>query len=78
MSSYQLAEGLPCISVLDDMCASCQIGKMHRKSFPINKAGRASQKLELIHSDDCGPMQTPSLSGNKYFVVFIVDYTRMV
>ena len=33
-------------------------------------------KLRLVHSDVCGPMQTQSIGGAKYFVTFIDDYTR--
>ena len=29
-----------------------------------------------MHSDVCGPMQTQSIGGAKYFVTFIDDYTR--
>ncbi|BBG99302.1 zinc ion-binding protein, partial [Prunus dulcis] len=38
---------------------------------------RASQPLELIHLDICGPMQTITLGGNRYFLTFIDDHTRM-
>jgi len=30
----------------------------------------------LVHSDVCGPMQTESIGGSKYFVTFIDDYSR--
>jgi len=33
--------------------------------------------LELIHADLCGPMQTNSLGGSHYFLLFTDDYTRM-
>jgi hypothetical protein len=32
--------------------------------------------LELVHTDLCGPMQTRSLGGAYYFLLFIDDYTR--
>ena len=31
----------------------------------------------LVHADVCGPMQTFSLSGSKYFLIFIDDFSRM-
>ena len=37
---------------------------------------RSTRKLQLVHSDICGPMQTQSIGGAKYFVTFIDDYTR--
>ncbi|KAG2947795.1 hypothetical protein PC119_g28461 [Phytophthora cactorum] len=34
---------------------------------------RAKQVLEVVHSDVCGPMQTPTFGGKRYFVTFIDD-----
>ncbi|KAG8492727.1 hypothetical protein CXB51_010487 [Gossypium anomalum] len=52
------------------------MGKQARLPFPTNTTWRASSKLELVHSDVCGPMRTESLSGNRYFILFIDDCTR--
>lgn len=57
-------------------CEVCAEGKHSRSSFPVN-GSRASELLEVIHSDVCGPMSTVSLGGNKYYVSFIDDYSRM-
>lgn len=32
--------------------------------------------LELMHTDICGPMQTRSLGGAYYFLLFVDDCTR--
>ena len=45
-------------------------------SFP-KSTWKASQKLQLIHSDVAGPQRTPSLKGSLYYVDFIHDFTRM-
>ena len=45
--------------------------------FPIKKDKRASNCIELIHTDLCGSMQTKSLGGSIYFLLFIDDYSRM-
>lgn len=58
-------------------CTICIEAKQPR--LPFNNIGsRASQPLELIHSDLCGPMETLSLGGMKYFLTFVDDYTRKV
>lgn len=57
-------------------CEVCAEGKHSRSSFPVN-GSRASELLEVVHSDVCGPMSTLSLGGNKYYVSFIDDYSRM-
>ena len=52
------------------------LGKMQRSSFPKDGSVRATRKLQLIHSDVCGPMQTPSLGNHLYFVTFIDGHSR--
>ena len=57
------------------VCKCCCEGKQTRKSFkPSTK--RASEVLQLIHSDLCGPMETTSLGGSRYFLTFMDDCTK--
>nr|KYP66486.1 Retrovirus-related Pol polyprotein from transposon TNT 1-94 [Cajanus cajan] len=56
-------------------CDYCVFGKHHRVSFK-KSSNRKKNKLELVHSDVCGPMEVESLGGNKYFVTFIDDASR--
>ncbi|KAG8487897.1 hypothetical protein CXB51_018808 [Gossypium anomalum] len=64
------------VEVRNIVCEVCQLGKQARLPFPINKAWSAQEKLELVHSDVCGPMKSPYLNDSKYFVLFIDDLTR--
>ena len=57
-------------------CEGCLAGKMCRKPFSAVGEIRSIRKLQLVHSDVCGPMHTHSIGGAKYFVTFIDDYTR--
>ena len=59
------------------ICHGCELGKSHCLPFPSSNK-RASQPLELVHSDLVGPLQSNSIQGNKYFATFIDDYTRVV
>ena len=68
--------GLPRIDSTN-LCEGCIYGKQTRKSFPVGKAKRALAYLELIHADLCGSMQTKSLCGSTYFLLFIDNYSRM-
>jgi histone deacetylase 1/2 len=55
------------------ICVSCQLGKS--KQLPFSDSSRESTTpLELIHSDVWSTF-TPSLSGCRYYVIFIDDYT---
>ena len=48
---------------------------MTKRPF-TGKGIRASQPLELIHSDVCEPMNVKARGGYEYFVTFIDDYSR--
>ena len=56
-------------------CEGCVEGKMCRKPFSLVGV-RSNRKLQLVHSDVCGPLPTESLGGHKYFVTFTDDYSR--
>nr|GEV84249.1 putative ribonuclease H-like domain-containing protein [Tanacetum cinerariifolium] len=72
---YARVEGRGTIAI--NTKKGCEFEKSRR--LPFSKAGvtRAAYKLEIVQSDIYGPMSTPSWSCNKYFVLFIDDYTRM-
>jgi transposase InsO family protein len=59
----------------DSVCEGCVYGKQHRLPFPKAGRTRATKIGELVHSDVCGPMGTPSPSGSKYFVIFKDDFS---
>ncbi|KAG8381639.1 hypothetical protein BUALT_Bualt06G0142500 [Buddleja alternifolia] len=72
-----VSDGL--ISPLDlknlPVCESCLEGKMTKRPFK-GKGNRATQLLELIHTDVCGPMNIQARGGFEYFITFIDDYSR--
>ena len=58
------------------VCEACLEGKQHRQ--PSHKpATRASEPLELVHSDLCGPIDPTTYGGTNYYVLFTDDFTRM-
>lgn len=56
-------------------CEVCIMGKQIRNPFH-HEHERAKNKLEIIHSDICGPFRTTSMGGARYFCTFIDDNTR--
>ena len=57
-------------------CEGCVEGKVCRRPFKSIREIKSTRKLQLIHSDVCGPMQVESFGGKKYFVTFIDDFSR--
>ena len=51
---------------------------MQRKLFKSVDHEQSTKKLELIHSDICGPIQVDSIGGSRYFTTFIDDSTHCV
>jgi hypothetical protein len=68
---------LPYIEDKKNICKGCALGKIHRESFLKKNTWRAKAPLELMHIDICGPMSTNSHGGNRYFITFIDDFSRM-
>ncbi|KAI3675541.1 hypothetical protein L1987_85131 [Smallanthus sonchifolius] len=75
LCSNQLVYGLPKLKHWN-VCEICVHGKLTRASFPA-ESFRTMEVLDLIHADVCGPMPTKSLGGNRYFLLFTDDASRM-
>ena len=59
----------------DPICEPCLSGKMNANPFPSSTT-RASKPLKLIHTDLHGPFKVRTMSGYRYWITFIDDYTR--
>jgi transposase InsO family protein len=44
--------------------------------MPKKANWRASEKLQLIHSDLCGPITPTTVSNKRYILTFIDDFSR--
>ena len=70
--------GLPKLKKSDNIiCKQCQLGKMTKSSFK-SKAHTSKEILELVHTNLCGPMEVKSYKGDKYILLFVDDYSRMM
>lgn len=54
-------------------CPSCVKGKQHRIKFMKENTSRATEILEIIRRDICGPFQTHIHTRCPYFITFIDD-----
>ena len=77
ISKNKKVKGLPQITKPVNICEECVKGKQMRVSFKT-KEYSSNRPLELVHTDLCGPTKIASLNGEKYFMLFIDDYSRMV
>jgi hypothetical protein len=57
------------------VCVSCQLGKSRQLSFS-DSSRESTAPLEILHYD-VWSISTPSLSGCRYYVIFIDDFTRL-
>ncbi|KAE8669333.1 hypothetical protein F3Y22_tig00112249pilonHSYRG00290 [Hibiscus syriacus] len=78
MVKKSMLKGLPQLDVrTDTVCAGCQYGKVHQLPYDESKF-KAKEPLELVHSDVFGPVKQQSISGMRYMVTFIDDFSRYV
>ncbi|KAJ9565988.1 hypothetical protein OSB04_001954 [Centaurea solstitialis] len=73
---HKLAKGVPAIQHQDQLCESCMVGKQTKQSFSKRAEYRATNILEMVHGDICGPVDPPTQAGNSYILVLIDDYSR--
>ena len=58
-----------------ETCEACLLGKMTKTPF-TGFLERASDLLELIHTDVCGPMSSTARRGFQNFITFTDDLSR--
>ena len=50
---------------------------MTKSSFKI-KTYTSKEVLELVHTNLCGPIEVQSYKGEKFIMLFVDDYSRMM
>src|ERR1044072_8229176 len=76
MSNKKMVTGLPKIHLPSKLCSDCLESKQTRNSFVSFIPTKTVKSLEVVYSDVCGPFEVASAGGNKYFILFIDDFTR--
>ena len=59
------------------ICGICALGRQHKEA-ETKARERATELLQVIHTDLCGPMQTPTLKEEKYFITFTDEMSGRV
>nr|KAJ0217724.1 hypothetical protein LSAT_V11C300103190 [Lactuca sativa] len=78
MIDKKMIEGVPQIKIPSQLCEGCLVGKQARDPFPAQTKFRANKKLELIYGDLCGPVTPPTPFSNRYFMLRVDDFSRVM
>lgn len=76
-SMKKLVDEIGDFQIPSEQCKTCVLAKQTRNNYPY-KGNRATEVLELVHTDVNGPLPSASLAGSKYFVTFIDDYSKKI
>ncbi|RDY04656.1 hypothetical protein CR513_11603, partial [Mucuna pruriens] len=64
-----MVKGLSCFDTSSKTCEDWLVGKQQRLPFPRESAWRASQSLDLVHANICGPISPMSNSNKRQLIV---------
>jgi hypothetical protein len=76
-SPRKLRTALPWIPVSHFQCESCILGKHARRSFPSRELASAPKMFDVVHCDIWGPSRVVSISGHRYYITFVDDFSRL-
>jgi hypothetical protein len=60
----------------DRSCGACQVGKQVGAPHHAKNIMTTTRSLEMLHMDLFGPIAYISISGNKYDLVIIDNYSH--
>lgn len=78
MSEKGIIDGIPKIVIPSEPCEGCLKGKQSRNLFPASTSFRARKKLVPVHGDLYGPVSPSTPAGNRYFMLLVDDYNRVM
>ncbi|GJT61808.1 retrovirus-related pol polyprotein from transposon TNT 1-94 [Tanacetum coccineum] len=78
LASKDLVRNLPKLKFDQHFCDACKIGKQAHASHKAKNVVSTTRCLELLHMDLFGPSAVRSYGGNRYTLVIVDDYSRLV
>ena len=67
---------MPCVDHVEQLYDTCVVTKLKRRPFPRQASYRATEQLELVHGDFCGPVSPTTPGGQRYFLLLVDNATR--
>jgi len=59
------------------ICGVCALGPQHKEA-EMKAREKGTELLSVVHSDLCGPMETATLNGERYFITFTDEMSGRV
>jgi len=60
-----------------EICGICALGRQHKEAQTGSRE-KPGELLSVVHTDICGPMQTPTINGERYFNTFTDGQSGLV
>ncbi|GJY12752.1 retrovirus-related pol polyprotein from transposon TNT 1-94 [Tanacetum coccineum] len=78
LAKQGLVRGLPKLKYQKvHLCSACALEKSKKYTHKPKFDDSIQEKLYLLHMDLCGPMRIESISGKKYILAIVNDYSRI-
>ncbi|GJV63924.1 retrovirus-related pol polyprotein from transposon TNT 1-94, partial [Tanacetum coccineum] len=78
LASKELVRNLPKLKFDQHFCDACKIRKQAHASHKAKNVVSTTKCLELLHMDLFGPSAVRSYRGNRYTLVIVDDYSRVM
>jgi transposase InsO family protein len=69
----EMVRGTPCVDHVEQLGDTCVVTKLKRRPFPRQASYHATEQLELVHGDLCGPVSPATPGGRRYFLLLVDD-----
>ena len=76
LQQKNMVAGLPKFKASQKVCENCLVGRHHRDPFPKESMWKASNILQLVHADICGPINPIANGKKKVFYYLHDDFSR--
>lgn len=73
----KIEEAPPSLAAFNGQCVSCIKAKFTKPITSAQSGIRTSAVGELVHSNICGPLPTTTVTGKKYFITLVDDFSRL-
>ena len=62
----------------DSICKPCQMEKLTHTQFKSKNFTSIDKPLQLVHMDLCGPLRKEGTRRERYFILVIDDYSKLI